>query len=719
MRLILILVMAMAGCAVAPAAKVGSLPAHGVTNRMVEWTFTAAHEHADPFNEVDLDILVTAPGGSVQKVPGFWAGGNTWRVRYSSPLVGLHKWKLQCSDATDANLNGVTGELTIAAYQGDNPFYHHGFIHVAADKKHFEHLDGTPFLWLADTWWMGFTTRLAWPDDFAELTADRVKKGFNVVQIVAGLYPDMPAFDPRGTNEAGFPWTKDYSRINPEYFDAADRRVAYLADHGISPCIVGAWGYHLPWLGVDRMKKHWRYIIARYGAYPTFWCIAGETSMPFYLSPHGPKDVAFLKSGWNDVTAYVRATDPQHHPISLHPTQMSREQITDPDLLDFEMLQTGHGDWGSVPMTLQLVDKSRKAKPTMPTINSEVTYEGIMGTCHDDVVRFMVWACLLHGTAGHTYGANGIWQVNGRTVPYGKSPPGNDWGDTPWNVAMALPGSGEAGLAKKLLEKYEWWKLEPRNDLARYAEKRAVMQEPLWRNWIWYPEGEPSKDAPAAKRYFRKTFDLRTPFPGELWVSADDRFTAYINGKKVLGGSDWHNPQHAAVGPMLHSGRNVLAIEAENLPAPAGAADPAGLICKMVIEPANGLSTAIRSDDSWRVSQSVAGQIWLDDAFDDSQWPHAKVLGDYGMAPWGKFPQLNSHGPFTAAIGDELRIIYVPSDRAVEVLGLDGEYRAQAMDPVSGKMAMVGGASVKASWVIARPKGFDSADWVLVVRKVK
>ena len=117
----------------------------------------------------------------------------------------MHKWKLQCSDATDANLNGVTGELTIAAYQGDNPFYRHGFIHVAADKKHFEHLDGTPFLWLADTWWMGFTTRLAWPDDFAELTADRVKKGFNVVQIVAGLYPDMPAFDSRGANEAGFP----------------------------------------------------------------------------------------------------------------------------------------------------------------------------------------------------------------------------------------------------------------------------------------------------------------------------------------------------------------------------------------------------------------------------------------------------------------------------------------------------------------------------------
>ena len=41
------------------------------------------------------------------------------------------------------------------------------------------------------------------------------------MQIVAGLYPDMGAFDDRGRNEFGFPWQRDYSRINPEYFDLA------------------------------------------------------------------------------------------------------------------------------------------------------------------------------------------------------------------------------------------------------------------------------------------------------------------------------------------------------------------------------------------------------------------------------------------------------------------------------------------------------------------
>jgi len=79
--------------------------------------------------------------------------------------------------------------------------------------------------------------------------ADRKEKGFNVIQIVAGLYPDMPPFDPRGANEAGYPWKTNYTGIRPEYFDAADQRLGYLVEQGFTPCIVGAWGYFIPWMG--------------------------------------------------------------------------------------------------------------------------------------------------------------------------------------------------------------------------------------------------------------------------------------------------------------------------------------------------------------------------------------------------------------------------------------------------------------------------------------
>ena len=41
--------------------------------------------------------------------------------------------------------------------------------------------------------------------NFKQLAADRKAKGFNVIQIVAGLYPDMLPFDPRGANEGAIP----------------------------------------------------------------------------------------------------------------------------------------------------------------------------------------------------------------------------------------------------------------------------------------------------------------------------------------------------------------------------------------------------------------------------------------------------------------------------------------------------------------------------------
>jgi len=156
---------------------------------------------------------------------------------------------------------------------------------------------------------MGLCERLQWPGDFQELTQDRLDKGFTVIQLVAGLFPDMPVFDERGRNEAGFAWEEGFSRINPEYFDMADRRIHHLVRRGLVACILGCWGYYLPWLGVEKMKQHWRYLVARYGAYPAIWCLAGEGSMAYYLSEHREEDREIQKTGWTDLARYVRQID--------------------------------------------------------------------------------------------------------------------------------------------------------------------------------------------------------------------------------------------------------------------------------------------------------------------------------------------------------------------------------------------------------------------------
>jgi len=429
-------------------------------NCVFEFSFESEKDYSDPFNEVEVSVIFTDPDGKERTVPAFWDGGNIWRVRYSSPRTGRHSFRTVSSDPSNSSLNNQRGELEVIPYEGDNPLFKHGPIRVSENRRYLEHIDGTPFFWLGDTWWMGLCKRLSLPEDFQILTEDRVEKGFSVIQIVAGLYPDMPAFDPRGANEAGFPWEKDYSRINPNYFDMADLRIGWLVRSGLVPCIVGGWGYHLPWMGIERMKKHWRYLVARYSAFPVVWCLAGEYDMPYYLSKDKEKDREFQREGWIGVGRYLREIDPFHRPITVHPGTFTRDFTPILEVIDFDMLQTGHSD-NSIGNTVFRVQQSYYGEPRKPVVNGEVCYEGIGGQCREQIQRLMFWATILNGACGYTYGANGIWQVNRKDKPFGPSPHGMSWGDTPWEVAYKLPGSKQLGIAKRLLERYRWWKFEP------------------------------------------------------------------------------------------------------------------------------------------------------------------------------------------------------------------------------------------------------------------
>jgi hypothetical protein len=444
---------------------------------VTEWTFITSKTYQDPFNEVEVDLVLTDIAGEKRTVPGYWAGGNIWKVRFMLPAIGKYHYQLQCSDRTNADLHGVEGALEVIAYTGLNPLLIHGRLQTAPDRCHFQFADGTPFFWLADTWWMGLTKRLDWPNGFQTLALDRIQKGFNVIQIIAGLYPDMPPFDERGANEVGFPWEKDFARINPAYFDAADRKIAHLVKVGLMPCIVGCWAYFLGFMGKQKLMQHWRYLVARWGAYPTVWCLAGETNMPYYLSENKEADKAQQKQEWTEIGRYVRSINAHSNLISTHQGGPLRGELDDYTVLDFDMLQTGHGDRASLADTVKYVRQACELPPTMPVIDSEVCYEGIGESCREEVQRLMFWVSLLNGAAGHTYGANGIWQLNSRSQPYGISPHGIGWGDTPWEEAYKLPGSAQVGVGKRILEQYDWQCMTPHPEWVepRWSEENYFM----------------------------------------------------------------------------------------------------------------------------------------------------------------------------------------------------------------------------------------------------
>jgi len=715
------------GAGMALAVPAAELKLQTEANVMVEQSFTASRSHSDPFNTVTLDVIFIDPKGRELRVPAFWAGANVWKMRYASPVVGTHRFHSECSDAQDNGLQGVKGRVEVKAYSGLNPLYIHGPLRVSENHRFLEHRDGTPFFWLGDTWWMGLSHRLHWPEDFQKLAMDRKEKGFNVIQIVAGLYPDMFPFDPRGANEAGYPWETNYTSIRPEYFDAVDNRLRYLVDQGFTPCLVGAWGYFMPWMGVDKMKAHWRYLIARYGALPVVWCAAGEANLPWYLAKGFPYDDRKQVSDWTEVMRFMRETDPFHRPITIHPTGIgrlsARHATDDVALIDIDMLQTPHGERNAVAPTVNTVRESYTDKPVMPVIDGEASYEMLGGTIKSEWTRQMFWLCLMNGAAGHTYGANGIWQVNRRGDPHGASPHGGNYGTIPWDDAMNLPGSRQVGLGKKLLEQYAWQDFQPHPQWAMFAGKSSLDLKDC--NWIWYPEGNPAQNAPAEKRFFRRTIVVpegKTIQRAVLRVHVDDKFEARLNGEKLGGASDWHvGRQFNELGRKLKPGTNVLAIAAENLP--AGGPNPAGLIASFVIQYADGESFKMVSDAAW-LCDKTAPAGWDAAGFDDSAWVKALAVGKYGDMPWGQIelPDDDAYAPQSAGIPGVVRITYVPQSRAILVrnLGIHTTYQATYFDPVGGAKTDAGliHADNGGSWTCPAPPGQDH-DWVLILEEKK
>jgi len=430
---------------------------------MVEWSIDSRKAYADPFNDVDVDVVFSR-GKQSWRVPTFWHGGNRWTVRFAPPEPGEYAFHLESTDRRNADLNGHGGRVTITAYRGLNPLLRHGMLRVSANRRYFTFADGTPFYWLGDTWWMGLSDRLPW-DGFQQLTADRKAKGFTVVQLTAGLVPfeEKCPEDPGCANEGGPAWEAGFARINPGYFDAADRRIQALIDAGIVPEIEGTYQSVLAQTGVAKMKQHWRYIIARYSAYPVLWNLADEaTDPPPAIAARVPQTYHWLLSqpgAWTEIARYIRAIDPNHHLLTVNEwVQPVDFPLQDESLIDFDQLQPGHMGWPSIGNeVMQLNKRYSRTDLTKPVVVGEIGYEQIFNMHYEDFQRMGFWLAMVNGAAGYTYGSAPAYEVNNPDTPLHRI----QYTFQTWQEGMTLPGAYQVSLGARLLQNYPWWELVP------------------------------------------------------------------------------------------------------------------------------------------------------------------------------------------------------------------------------------------------------------------
>jgi hypothetical protein len=95
-----------------------------------EHTFTSNKPYADPFNDVDVDVVFSS-GDEKWRVPTFWRGGNRWTVRFAPPVAGEYTYHLESSDCSNPDLNGHQTRVKLTKYARTNPLLQHGMLRVS------------------------------------------------------------------------------------------------------------------------------------------------------------------------------------------------------------------------------------------------------------------------------------------------------------------------------------------------------------------------------------------------------------------------------------------------------------------------------------------------------------------------------------------------------------------------------------------------------------
>jgi len=245
-------------------------PVHAVE----QWGVFETEFKAPPPAGSPMDVKFSATftqGPQRFTVPGFWDGGDSFKLRFSPPDAG--EWKFTTVSEIAA-LNGKSGNFTATNASGDN----HGPIEVFK-TFYLRYADGTPYHQYG-------TTCYAWVHQPRELEEQTLKtlaaSPFNKIRFC--VFPKSYTYN---ENEPDFFAFKkgadgkfDFSQPDPEFWRHFEQRILDLQELGVEADIIlwhpyDRWGFSE--MGREHDDRYLRYAIARLGAYRNvWWSLANE-----------------------------------------------------------------------------------------------------------------------------------------------------------------------------------------------------------------------------------------------------------------------------------------------------------------------------------------------------------------------------------------------------------------------------------------------------------
>ena len=454
-----------------------------VTSRWVctELSFTSATDYGNKAAfDIILDVVFTnRESGTTLKIPAFYDGNNTFKVRFAPTEYGIWDAKTEC--ASEPSLNGITKTVGSNYYEGNLDIYKHGFIKTESGKKYFVYADGTPFFYLGDTHWTMYTEEfdsagknagnIQTNSHFKYIVDKRVEQGFTV-------YQSEPINSP-------FTLANGLSGSDLEGFQKADKYYQYIAEKGL---VHANAEFFYPMALTEKLMKDdaylekiSRYWVARFGAYPVMWTLGQEVDNTFNYG-NGTTKFSYKDNPWVKMAEYIHKYDAYSQPLTAHQCGSDKTTVTGAgtqspgtgisafyyEELANKNTSTGHSWWAS-QWTFKKNVRYDAAVPKdywasgKPTVMYESRY------CYqwtDDFgARVQGWVAFLNGMCGYGYGVIDVWSYGGSYTTRIIDGTVNEVTDADltkkWSEVLDCPSTVQMGYLKEFLTKYKWWTLTP------------------------------------------------------------------------------------------------------------------------------------------------------------------------------------------------------------------------------------------------------------------
>jgi len=195
-----------------------------------------------------------------------------------------------------------------------------------------------------------------------------------------------------------------------------------------------------------------------------------------------------------------------------------------------------------------------------------------------------------------------------------------------YRITLACSQPGHRFRIQRRVREGETWVFRQPPAPARFPDIATVIGADWRAEWIWMPG---QWETPNITVYARRTFDLLAkPIEATLWVSADNRYRLWVNGVFVGEDDDFAVAERYDVTRLLKLGRNLLAVQVDNVDGPGG------LLLEMRVRLPNGQTRWVISDPGWKVTDRASTE-WHKLPYDDSRWLPAETRGQAPVFPWG------------------------------------------------------------------------------------